>query len=447
MTDNLTLLLLKSTITISVLYLVYWLFLRRETIFMFNRIYLLSSAIISLILPLLQISLPGILNKNSFGSLSLEYLLPVHTTDMTNQLVNSNTLVLNNPAPNDYQYIIISVYLIGIIFFTAVYIARLIQIRYLLDSSESEIHQDLHILKSGKTLGPFSFFRFIFLNNNHYSDYDLNQILAHEKIHIKQGHTIDLLFMEWIKIIYWFNPIAWLMTKSLRCTHEYLADRGVLRKGYDKKSYQLLILQQSVDPGIFSLANTFIFRETERRIDMLNRHRSSMLSKLKLIFILPALFFLSALFHTPSQAIETPFFYDEIIRFDLPLREGRISLKFEMAVNPFTKKTVLHKGVDIAAAEGTNVYAASSGIVVIADSVEGHGNRIVLEHQKGYSTHYSHLLRLLVTKNQRVEIGDIIGLLGNTGLSTAPHLHFEIRQNGEAVDPMDYIDFSSYGKK
>jgi len=180
---------------------------------------------------------------------------------------------------------------------------------------------------------------------------------------------------------------------------------------------------------------------------MLNSKKSSQLSKIKTIIILPALIILFTLFNAPTGAIEVPLLVDSKIQFELPVREGNVTQKFAISINPFTKKEVFHKGMDIAAPRGTNICASEDGIVILADSLEGHGNKIVIQHTNGFTTHYSHLFKILISEEERVEKGAIIGLVGSTGLSTSPHLHFEIRQDGEAVDPAEYLDFSKYGKK
>jgi murein DD-endopeptidase MepM/ murein hydrolase activator NlpD len=135
------------------------------------------------------------------------------------------------------------------------------------------------------------------------------------------------------------------------------------------------------------------------------------------------------------------------IEFKLPLKKGRLTSGFGIHINPFTQEEAFHHAIDIASPQGTPVYSAAQGLVVVADSIKGHGNRIILQHVQDFTTYYSHLYKILVNENQIVNAGDKIGLVGNTGLSTAPHLHFEIRNKKEALNPSEFLDLSIYKKK
>lgn len=114
---------------------------------------------------------------------------------------------------------------------------------------------------------------------------------------------------------------------------------------------------------------------------------------------------------------------------------GRFSSGFGMRRHPILHYTRMHKGVDIAAPWGTPVFAASDGVVQIAGRSSGYGNLIKLNHGNGYGTGYGHLSRIVVRPGQRVRKGQQIGAVGNTGMSTGPHLHYELYRNGVAVNP------------
>ena len=104
---------------------------------------------------------------------------------------------------------------------------------------------------------------------------------------------------------------------------------------------------------------------------------------------------------------------------------------------------MMHKGVDLAAAEGTPVRVTANGVVAkTEDWPEGYGKYIVVVHSDVYATLYAQLSEMKVKAGDRVKRGDVIGLVGSSGLSTAPHLHYEVRKNGEAVDPADYFDIN-----
>ncbi len=122
----------------------------------------------------------------------------------------------------------------------------------------------------------------------------------------------------------------------------------------------------------------------------------------------------------------------------MPAR-GWISSGFKYRRDPFTQKRTWHNGVDISAHEGTPVYAPARGVVSYRGYQGGFGNLLVVNHGNGIETKYGHLSRFNVSKGQRVKRGDLIGYIGSTGRSTAPHLHYEIIKDEKAINPMKYI--------
>jgi murein DD-endopeptidase MepM/ murein hydrolase activator NlpD len=128
-----------------------------------------------------------------------------------------------------------------------------------------------------------------------------------------------------------------------------------------------------------------------------------------------------------------------------PVPEGRITSEFGMRIHPISGKYQMHEGLDLAAPSGTPIFAAAPGIVVNAEAVEGYGNAVTIDHGYGLSTYYAHCLRLLVHAGQRVNKGQKIAEVGNTGYSTGPHLHFEVRIRSVPVDPLQYLSVYAPG--
>ena len=125
-------------------------------------------------------------------------------------------------------------------------------------------------------------------------------------------------------------------------------------------------------------------------------------------------------------------------KFILPAR-GRISDGYGYRIHPVLKRRRLHKGIDIAAKTGSTVKAAAGGHVSFSGTMGGYGKLIIIDHVGGYETRYAHNSRLLVKQGQRVRQGQKIALVGNTGLTTGPHLHFEIRKHQKATNPKTYL--------
>lgn len=126
--------------------------------------------------------------------------------------------------------------------------------------------------------------------------------------------------------------------------------------------------------------------------------------------------------------------------FFSPLQYGKATSGFGTRRNPFNDRRMeFHKGIDLGCHSGTKVHAARSGEVVFSGYEEGYGNLVIVEHEFGYRSYYGHLSKRLVKAGQKVKPGEIIALSGNTGRSTGPHLHFEIRKNGRALNPLTFL--------
>jgi len=121
-------------------------------------------------------------------------------------------------------------------------------------------------------------------------------------------------------------------------------------------------------------------------------------------------------------------------KFGLPVG-GRVTSNFGTRMHPILRRARFHRGIDLAAASGTPVRAAADGEVARAGWRGGYGRQVALSHGKGIDTSYSHLSRIIARPGERVRRGDIIGLVGSSGMSTGPHLHFEAYRNGRAIDP------------
>lgn len=117
---------------------------------------------------------------------------------------------------------------------------------------------------------------------------------------------------------------------------------------------------------------------------------------------------------------------------------GRISAGFGWRIHPIYKTRKFHEGMDFTGTIGTPIYATGDGEIITAENERGYGKKIVIDHGYGYRTVYAHLSAYNVKKRQKVKRGEVIGFLGNTGKSTGPHLHYEVRKNNRTLDPVNY---------
>lgn len=127
-----------------------------------------------------------------------------------------------------------------------------------------------------------------------------------------------------------------------------------------------------------------------------------------------------------------------ILPVSLKNKKTRFSSSFGYRIHPIYKTVKLHAGMDFSGAVGTPIYATGNGKVVYAEIHKGYGKTVLIDHGFNYQTLYAHLNSYNVKAGQKVKRGDIIGYMGNTGMSTGPHVHYEVKKNGRPVDPINY---------
>lgn len=136
-------------------------------------------------------------------------------------------------------------------------------------------------------------------------------------------------------------------------------------------------------------------------------------------------------------------FEDQVFIAGRPIRKGWLSSHFGRRIDPFTGRPAWHEGVDMAGKDGSDIIASAAGVVVWAGPRYGYGNLVEIDHGNGYTTRYGHAKEVVVNKGDIVKKGQVIALMGSTGRSTGPHVHYEVRHNGRALDPAKFIYRSS----
>jgi len=289
---------------------------------------------------------------------------------------------------------------------------------------------------------PFAFFNCVFLPGT----IDDHGILTHEAAHVRQYHWIDLLIVEMVSVILWFNPVMIVYKRSLKQQHEYLADQTAVRSGIDIEEY-LISIRRQIELAIPSpLTSEFYFLSIKNRINMLTKKRTTVYGLSAYTIVLPLIICILMAF--------SPRRHFQIIRSDenasnqqqvslsLPIdKKNNFSLKsgYGERLHPVLGVMRLHTGIDLVAKEGVPVVSTQDGVIVKAQSADAWGNIIVIQHDGTYSTSYSHLKSMNVKEGDKVQMGQEIGLVGHTGLSAIDHLHFELLKNGKAIDPIEYL--------
>jgi TonB family protein len=276
--------LLESMLILALFYLVYMLFLNSQANFRINRYFLLSGLVSSLFLPFVDFSAPNMGQLNFYIQLKT---VDVFASGSDHELVSSGL---------SYTKLIGYAYLVGVLFFSIRFLYQfLIITRLFLGSVIVKQNQGL-IVYTTKEHPVFSFLSFIFIGMKSINKSDLEIILNHEKVHVAQKHSIDLLLLELLAIVQWFNPIVWLYRKMVKQNHEYLADKGVVSTGVPNEKYQELLLGNY--RGLFlGLTNSFNHSLTFKRLIMMKKSGTNKFSVLRLALTAPlivlAVYFIS----------------------------------------------------------------------------------------------------------------------------------------------------------
>ena len=279
---------LKMILCSSLLIAIYFLFLQREKMFRFNRFYLLFAVIFSYTIPFVKITLPAISEKKN--QLIFEEITTQQLIQKTNQASDFNWMNLILIA-----YIFVSIVLI---------IRLLLSIRKIIKLKGTDLnYQNQKVKLIEKDLPPFSFWDKIYLNKKHFKYQIDHRIFLHEKTHLIQKHSLDLIFIEILQVISWFNPALYFYKKAIKDNHEFLADEVIVETQFNIKDYQNLILSEVLTAQNQSLINQFNFSNTKKRFIMMTTKRSK-LEKFKKLFAISAFAGLSILFVQKVYASE-----------------------------------------------------------------------------------------------------------------------------------------------
>ena len=276
-----------------VFYGLYYSLLSRETFFRLNRIYLIISLLCGLIAP--------------FGQVFIEVQTTSPTVVMLEPFVVTakafqHKLADNTEGVMSLQFLIQLVYWLGVSVMTGRFLIGLFQIFTLYKKGKKEAGEGFTTVYTEGAHLPFSFFNYIFIDPTILEKADIQQIIQHEKAHVMQRHSLDVVFVELLNILFWWNPIIYFYRHSLRNIHEYLADAAVLRSVSTPQYGRLLIKQSQSGPAL-ALANHFIFSQLKKRIIMMTRNRSQRASLLKYAIAAPLFTVLLTLFAMPNNEV------------------------------------------------------------------------------------------------------------------------------------------------
>ena len=275
----------------AVLFGMYWMFLRKETYFQFNRIYLLGTVLFACMIPFGNFSF----FESSYESSALIVISSVGEAVRIPEMTLADRSTIGFSLSNNWQDLVIVIYLLGTSILLARIILGIIRINELKKTGRRIDHDGYSVVYIKQQFAPFSFFRTIFINESQNNSSETSKIIDHEVIHITQLHTYDNLIVEICLAVLWFNPFMWFIKRALRNTHEYLADNSIIKTNTSLVKYQSLLLKQI--HGLSSLVVTNNFNSMiKNRIKMMCKSKSTVLAKAKLLLLIPVIMCLALIF-------------------------------------------------------------------------------------------------------------------------------------------------------
>ncbi|MFC2098134.1 M56 family metallopeptidase [Bacteroidota bacterium] len=284
--------LLESGLCLLVFFSLYQLFLKRETYYQLNRVYLLTSLVFSLVVPLLNITL----RSQSTSQIASFHMEPI--------LVSATTGAVATTKQIGIFEVLAGIYFLVVLVLTVRLLLNFKRITKLYSIGRVNAYKNYKLILHSMNYPPFSFFNNIFISEKHYTGEQLDDIIEHEKAHVRQMHSVDLVIAEVLKILQWFNPMAWYFKNMVTENHEFLADEAVINRGFSPESYQLRILTQLF--GIRSMPAVHNFNQsvTQKRLKMMEKSKSTAASKLKMLSALPAAILLFYMFGCTSGSTD-----------------------------------------------------------------------------------------------------------------------------------------------
>ena len=271
---------LKVAVLVAAFYMFYRLLLSRETFHRVNRAVLLLTAVASFLLPLCVVTVHKTV-----------VLSQAPTALVTADLGAVSIAETETPL---WQTAVFAVFVAGALVTLGHTLVGIVKVWRLISHSEQHREADgVVVCVTDRDVPPFSFYRYIVLSRSDYGTPPLEgqgmvAILAHERGHIRERHTLDLLLVDTLTALQWFNPAMWMLRQDLRAIHEYEADAAVLSQGINMRQYQYLLIQKAVAACGYSVANGITHSTLKNRINMmLNNKKTTRASWLKLLAMLP----------------------------------------------------------------------------------------------------------------------------------------------------------------
>ncbi|MDA3816808.1 MAG: carboxypeptidase-like regulatory domain-containing protein [Prolixibacteraceae bacterium] len=301
--------LLQMACWLAGFWLVYAAFLRNETFFKLNRWFLLTGLAVSVLMPLFPVNYRAEAATANFSAISTVLRYSQVTEISTEKSVNYWLLA----------------YILGVSVFAFRFIWQTFRLRKMRKHAENELSGLAKIYRLDTDTAPFSFFRNIYVSKKLSGDAELKAVIAHEKVHIEERHWADLLLLEMVRAVQWFNPLLIFYKKAILQNHEYLADTGTLQKGVSARTYKAILANQMLGMPVLQIANGFTLFNPNKRITMMNKNRTSSKKRMKLLWALPVAALIMTAFAEPVYELANAASGNEIIEGKTITVKGKVT--------------------------------------------------------------------------------------------------------------------------
>lgn len=252
----------RVSLSLAAVFAAYKLFMSRETLHSLNRFAILAAVAMSFVLPFAKMPQLSALNE--------DLTVPEVFIELEGVVVHSGSQ--QNIGVWD---VIATVLVVGSVFFFLRFLVSIISVLFKVFKSKSvNIGNGIKLIIGGKDFAPVSWMRYVFISADDYAG-NCDEIIAHETAHIRYGHSFDLIFMDLVCAIQWFNPCVWLFRRELCAVHEFQADQKVVDLGFNAKLYQILLVKKAAGRRWNFVANSLNHSNLKNRITMMTRKKSS----------------------------------------------------------------------------------------------------------------------------------------------------------------------------
>lgn len=286
--EALSIYLFKSSVWLFCFAITYWVFLRNERYFSINRLYLILGVLASLLGPLTTI----------------HYKVTVPTTQTGVAAEMPIPTAIQHSGDLAYNTILTWLVLTGMVFFLIRLIVQTAKMIHVINKSTPIRINSLKVIRSDAFPASFSFFSYVFLNPS-ITETEEREILNHEAEHIRQYHFVDLILVEMMCLILWFNPLAWLFSRYIRQNHEYLADQKAIERTGNAAVYKAVLLNHLLGGDALRLGHSFNYSLNKKRFTMMSHKPTSKLARLKPLLVIPMLATVMFAFAKPSYQYES----------------------------------------------------------------------------------------------------------------------------------------------